>query len=231
MGAAPLPRGAGQGRPDRVDEAGVRVGGHQAHGSGLGQAAGDQVPEERQPPGVGLGSGGVHPEDLPVPLGAHTGGDHDRDLDHPAVLADLHHQRVGGHERVRAGVQGPGAERGDLGVELLGHLRDLGLAQPGDPQGPDELVHPARADPEEVAGRDHRGQCRLRAAAAFHQPFREQRPFAQLGDRDVQGPHAGVEVAVAVAVAAVDPLGVPAPVLGAAHRVGLRREQRVDERG
>ena len=38
-------------------------------------------------------------EDLPVPLGVDAGGDHDRDLDDPAVLADLHHQGVDGDER------------------------------------------------------------------------------------------------------------------------------------
>ena len=44
----------------------------------------------------------------------------------PAVLPNLHGQRVGLHELVRAGVQRPRPERLDLGVEVpgeFGHLR------------------------------------------------------------------------------------------------------------
>ena len=46
MRAAPLPRRAGQGRADRVDEAGMRVGGDELHAA---QAAGDETAKERQP--------------------------------------------------------------------------------------------------------------------------------------------------------------------------------------
>src|SRR3712207_8826451 len=42
--------------------------------------------------------------------------------------------RSGGHECVRPLVEGPVAERGDLLVEVAGHLADLGLAQPADPE-------------------------------------------------------------------------------------------------
>ena len=57
VGAAPLPRRAGQGRADRLDQAGVGVGGDQRD---PGQAAGDQVAEERQPAGAGLGAVDLH---------------------------------------------------------------------------------------------------------------------------------------------------------------------------
>jgi hypothetical protein len=49
MGAAALPRGAGERGADRLDQAAVRVGGHQPD---AGEAAGGQVAEERQPAGA-----------------------------------------------------------------------------------------------------------------------------------------------------------------------------------
>ena len=83
-----------------------------------GQAAGDQIPQERQPAGAVLGGGDLESEDLPVPLGVDPGGDQGVDPDHPAGFADLEHQGVHRHERVRAGVQRPGAERLHLLIEL-----------------------------------------------------------------------------------------------------------------
>ena len=63
------------------------------------------------------------------------------------------------------------------------------------------------------------------------QPLGEERPLAQLGHRHVQRADPGVQVPVPVPVAPVGPLRVTGAVVGAAHRVGLRRQQRVDERG
>jgi hypothetical protein len=40
------------------------------------------------------------------------------------------------NEAIGAGVQRPGAERLDLPVEVLGHLRNLGLGQPRSGEGP-----------------------------------------------------------------------------------------------
>jgi hypothetical protein len=61
-----LPTGAGQGGADRVDQPGVRIGGDQCD---AGQAAGDQVSEERQPAGTVLGGGDVQAEDFPIGIG------------------------------------------------------------------------------------------------------------------------------------------------------------------
>ena len=105
--------------PIAVDQPGVGVGGDQRD---PGQAAGGQVAEEAEPAGAVLGGGDLQAEDLAVPVGVDPGGDQDVHVDHPAALADLEHQRVGGHERVRAGVQRAGAERLDVRVEVLGHL-------------------------------------------------------------------------------------------------------------
>ena len=127
-------------------------------------------------------------------------------------------------------VQRPFAEVADQLVELAGHHRDLRLRQTGDPQRLHQPVHPPGRDPEQVAGRDHRGQRCLGPAASLEQPLGEVGALAQLGDRDVEGPDPGVEVAVAVAVAAVGPRRVPGAVGGTADAVGIGGEQRVDER-
>jgi hypothetical protein len=110
----------------------VRVGGHELDS---GQAAGDQIPEEAQPAGAVLGAGDLHSEDLPVSVGVHSGRHQRMHWDHAPALTDLEHQRVGGHERERPSLsQRPGAELLDVGVELGGHVRDLGLGQSGDAQ-------------------------------------------------------------------------------------------------
>jgi hypothetical protein len=145
MGAAALPARAGQGRPDRGDEAVVGIGGHQAH---AGQTPRGQVPEERQPARAVLGRGDLQPEDLPVPVSVdprrhervhahHTSAltdlQHERvHAHHTSALTDLQHERVGRDEGVWAGVERARPEVRDLGVELGGHHRDLRLGQPGD---------------------------------------------------------------------------------------------------
>ena len=208
----------------------MRVGRHQGYRAVAGQAAGDQVAEEGQPPGCGFGCCDMDPEDLPVPVGVDAGGHQDGDLDHPATFADLHRQRVGRDECVRPVVQRPSPERFDLAVEVLGHLADLRLRQSGDPQRADQFVHPPGGHPEQVAGSHHRRQRRLSPPAALQQPLREEGALPQLRDRDIDRADPGVQVSMPVAVAAVGPLRAPDPVPGATHTVGLRRQQRVDER-
>jgi hypothetical protein len=80
---------------------GVRVGGHQRDS---GQAAGHQVPEERQPAGPVLGAADVQAEDLPIALGVDRSGDQRVHVDRAPALPDFEHQRVGGPECVRPGV-------------------------------------------------------------------------------------------------------------------------------
>ena len=124
------------------------------------------------------------------------------------------------HERERARtVESAGAELLDVLVELSSHHRHLGLRQAGDAEGLHELVHPAGRDPEQVAGRHHRRQGLLGPLPPLQQPVRIQRPGAELGNRDIEGADAGVEIAVTVAVAGVDPLVAAFAVAGAADRV------------
>ena len=47
---------------------------------------------------------------------------------------ELHRQRLDPHERVGARIQRAGAERGDLSVQVTGHLADLGARQALDPE-------------------------------------------------------------------------------------------------
>jgi hypothetical protein len=105
--SASLPARAGQGRGDRGDQPGVRVGGDQHH---PGQAAGHQAAEERQPPRAVLGGGDLEAGDLPVPVGVDPGGDQPVHQHGAAALADPQGQRVGLDEPVRPGIQRPGPE-------------------------------------------------------------------------------------------------------------------------
>ena len=199
VGAASLPGRAGQVRRDRLDQPGVGVAGDQPD---PGQAAGDEVGEELVPRRPGLAGGDPHAEDLAVPVAVDAGREQHDGVDHAAALADLHRQRVGGHEGERpGGVEGPVAELLDVLVEVGGHPRHLGLRQRVDAQGLDQLVHPPGGHPGEVAVRDDGDQRGLGALAALEQPLGEVGALAQLGDRDVDGADPGVQVAVAVAVA------------------------------
>ena len=90
-----------------------------------GQAAGGQVPEERQPPGAVLSAGDLQAQDLPVPIRVHPGREQGVHVHHAAAFADLQHQRVRRDEGVGPGVQRPGPERGDLLIQVPGHLADL----------------------------------------------------------------------------------------------------------
>ncbi len=70
MGAAALPGRTGQRGGDRLHQPGMGIGGDQCD---PGQAAGDQVAEESQPPRTGLASGDLDAEDLAVPVGVDAG--------------------------------------------------------------------------------------------------------------------------------------------------------------
>jgi hypothetical protein len=194
-----------------------------------GQPAGDQVAEERQPAGAVFGAGDVQAEDLPVALCVHTHGQQRVHVDRAPALAHLEHQRVRGNERIRTGVQWPGAERLDLFIERLGHLADLRLGQAGDAQGMHQPIHPPCAHAEQVAGRHHAGQRRLRPALPLQQPIREVTAGAQLRQRQLHRAGAGIPLPSSVAVALRDPLDGAFAVRRAADRVRLGAHQRLGE--
>src|SRR5579859_3590272 len=121
MRPAPLPRGAGQHRGDRVHQPRVVVAGHQGD---AGQAAGGQAAQERQPPRAVLGAGHVDAEDLPAPAGVHAGRDQAVHADGTAALVDFLGQKVheGGrtvsvHCLIATGVNAGGC-REILGIDV-----------------------------------------------------------------------------------------------------------------
>jgi len=79
-----------------------------------GEAALDQVAQERRPGGGILGGEDVETEDLTVALGVHGAGHHAADLADASLLA--HPDREGVEPQVGVGalVEGPRAEGGDL---------------------------------------------------------------------------------------------------------------------
>ena len=82
--------------------------------------------------------------------------------------------------------------------------------------------------PGQVGVGDHRDQRGLGPFAALEQPVGEVRAGTQPGNSHVNGPDPGAGVPVAVAVALGPALGAGLTVLGAAHRVGIGRQQGVD---
>jgi len=119
------------------------------------------------------------------------------------------------------------AELVDVFVQLGGHPAHLGLREPVDAQGFDQFVHPARGHAGKVAVSDHGDQGSLGALAALQEPVREVGASAQFRDRELDRAGAGVQSAVTVAIALRGPPRSGLAVLGADHRVGIRRQQRV----
>lgn len=117
----------------------------------------------------------------------------------------------------------------DVLVELGGHAGDLGLRQSVDAQGLDELVHSAGGHPGEVAVRDHGDQGGLGSFAALQEPFGGLGAGAQFRDGDVDGADAGVEGAVAVAVALRESVGRGLALFGSADLVGVGGQEGVDQ--
>ena len=224
MGSAPLPARTRQHRSDRLLEPGVGIGDHQLH---PGQATGDQLPQEAGPTGTVLAGQHVHPEDLPVAVGAHAGGHHAGHVHDPPGLTALDRQRVHPDIRIGAGVQRAGPERRDLPVEGLGQLRDLRLGQALDVEGRHQAFHPTGGHPTHIALGHHGHQGTLGPSAGLQQPVRVVAALAELGDGQLQGAHPSVQPPRPVAVALVDPLWAPLAQHGAAGRVGLGAHQRL----
>ena len=146
MRPAPLPRGAGQHRGDRVHQPGVVVAGHQGD---AGQAAGGQAAQERQPARAVLGAGHVDAEDLPVPLRVDARRDQAVHVHRAAALADLLGQRIDPHERIRPGVQRPVPGSRPPARPAPRPSRTPRLRQAHHAEGGGELLHPPGRDPQQ----------------------------------------------------------------------------------
>ena len=188
-----------------------------------------QAPQERRPPGAVLGGDHVDAQHLALAFRVDTGGAHHGHVLDPAVLAHPLDQGVHPHVGIGTGVEGPVAERLDHGVEGAGHLRDLGLRQPLDAQGPGHVLHPPGGDALQVALGHHRHQRPLGPTAGLEQPVGEVAARPQLRDVELDGAGPRVEGSGPVAVAAVGALLRTLAVRRPAQGVGLGRHELLGE--
>ena len=128
-------------------------------------------------------------------------------------LADLH---VGGVEpEIRpVALDRPVEEGLHLLVDLLAQPDDLALGDAAHAHRLDQVVDRAGRDALDVGLLDHRGQ-RLLGHPARLEEAREVAALAQLRDAQLDRAGPGLPVAVAVAVALVEPLGARLAVAGA----------------
>ena len=193
------------------------------------KAAGEERAQEREPGRPLLGCDDVEPERLAVAIAAHGDRVHDAGVDGAAAFAALDLERVEHQVGVGPLLEWPGAELLDELVERARQARDLAFRHPLDPELPDELLDPPGRDPGQIGVGDHRHERLLRPPAGAEQPVGEVGALAQLRHRELDRPDPGVPVALAVAVAAVDPPRRALPIAGAAERLRLRSHQRLGE--
>lgn len=120
------------------------------------EAASDETSQERRPARSVLGAYDIDAEDLPVALCVHSRGDDSRQGDESSALAHLVEQGVQPDLGVRPLVQGTIAELGDLDVEVLRELGDLGLGHAVDAHRSHEVVDSSGGDPFDICLADHR---------------------------------------------------------------------------
>ncbi len=157
---------------------------------------GDDELDPRQPPGHEraqegrpgrgvLGGDDVEADDLAPALGVDGGGDDRRDVHHPAALAHLLGEGVDPQVAIGALVQGALPELGHHGVELGGEAGHLGLGDPLDADGLDQVVDPPGRHPGHVGLADHRHERLLGPAPGLEQELGRVDPPAELGHRQV----------------------------------------------
>src|SRR3954454_5519368 len=219
---APLPGGA-QHPPDRGLEALVHVRDRQLDAL---EAAPQQVLEEGGPEGLGLRRAEVQADDLAPPLGVHRHGDYGGDGHDPAALPHLQVGRV----EPRAGppaLRRPLQEAGRPLVDVLAQLGRRAPRDAGEAHGPHEIVHPPGRDAADPRLLDD-GDQRLLAHLPGLEEGREVGARAQLRPPPLERAGPGVEGALAIPVAVVEPLRAApvAPGPDQALHVALHRQPR-----
>jgi hypothetical protein len=179
--------------------------------------------------GLGLRGADIHAKDLATAIGIDTNGDDDGDRDDTAVLPDLHVGRVDPQVRPVA-LDRPVEEGLYPLVDLLAQSADLALGDATHPHGLDQLVDRAGRDALDVGLLDDGGQ-RLLGHAPGLQEAREVAAAAQLGDAQLDRAGPGLPVAVAVAVALHQAVGVLLAVRRACQRADLDLHQPLGREG
>ena len=166
MGPAPLRGRTGQHDADRVLQPLVGIGDDKCHPV---EAASDETSQERRPARSVLGAYDIDAEDLPVAVCVHSRGDDSRQGDETSALAHLVEQGVQPDLDVRPLVQGTIAELGDLDIEVLRELGDLGLGHAVDAHRSHEVVDSSRGDPFDICLADHRDEGLLGVPAGLEE--------------------------------------------------------------
>jgi hypothetical protein len=149
------------------------------------QPAVAQTAQERGPEDLVFAVTHVHAEDLPVPIGGDTGGDHDRPGHDPTLHPSLDVGRVEEHVGEGGVVQRPVAERRDLLIKLGADARHRRLRHARvDAERDDEIVDLPGRGAVHVGLHHHRPQGLIDAAARLEQA-REERALHQLRDREL----------------------------------------------
>ncbi|MNC84518.1 hypothetical protein D3C83_00740 [compost metagenome] len=218
----PLPRRAAEHRLNRLLQPFVRIGNHQLHAL---QAALHQTPQKRRPERAILRGPDVNAQHLPVALARDADGDDGRLADHPPVDPDLEVRRIDPQIAVLAR-QRARAKRRHHRVELPADARDLRFRHPVEAEPLQQVIDLPRRHAVHV-GFLHDRQQRMLGPPAGLQQRREIGPGRDLGDRQLDRPHARIPPPGPGAIAK------PAPRLGALMALGadqpgdLRLHQRL----
>ena len=149
--------------------------------------------------------------------------DDDRDRDDPTVAACLHIGRVEpdiGPITFDRAIE----ERLDLAINFTAQAGNLALRYAGHAHRLDQLVDRACRHALDIGFLDHCRQ-RLLAHPSRLQKAREVTAFPELRDAQLHRPGPGLPVAVAIAVAMVEPLSVPLAVPGAGQSLDFEGHQ------
>src|SRR5205814_10206006 len=204
--------------PGRLEHLGCRgldafvaVADHEFHAT---QAAPVQAAQELGPERLGFAGADLQAQHFALTFGVHAYSDYYGHAHDAPGLARLHVRGVDPQVRPVAldlAVQ----ERANTLVEFAAQAADLALGDAAHPQRLDQVVHRARGDAVHVGFLDHGGE-RLLGRAPRLQELGEVAALAQLGDLQLDAAGTRVPRALAVAVAAVDPLGALLVIAGAA---------------
>ena len=182
MDPASLPAGALEHAADRSTQASVSIADDEPDAV---ESAVLEVAEELGPERLALRVADVDPEDLAVAVGPDNGGDDHGLGDDLPRFADVDVGRIQPYVDERQMVQPPLPQDGDVLIDELADARPRRLAHAAvAAERLDQVVDLPRGGSGDVGAHDHRPQSLVDAVSWLEQ-LREERPFAQLGDPDL----------------------------------------------